>query len=278
MDELLGDVCDRSSAKFVVVWSHGRGFREQRDFDYDVDGGDEKAPFHVASLLRAIPEGFAEAVLFDSCSMATIEIASLLEGRAKRMVASQFELPNLGLQYGGLPKLLAKTRDPLAILREIQGRSEALFRRIGANAPLVILDLSKLGGIESSFRKAHAAAADVARADYGDYSASVRRGEKDGDLLFLLEQYAFPNDRDREGRSLLVDSLKQALDRGSGSLSFALPSAPSADDDLEAIALRHPELFRTWSEKFPNWAEYARNRSSVPNTPPTSPNLQGASL
>ncbi|MBS1961765.1 MAG: hypothetical protein JST04_06085 [Bdellovibrionales bacterium] len=253
--ELLAKRCYPAAKRFVALWSHGDGYRVQNDYDFDPsDRG-----FHVSTLLREIPDGFAEAVLFDSCAMASLEVASLLEGKAKWMLASQFELPNVGIRYGGLPALLGKSRETGAILSLLRADSERAFAETGATAPLVLLDLAKLPAVSEAFARAWAAAtAKVAAAGgdaYAEFRSSVLRGARDGDLYFLFSRYA-PD---------AMPALTAALESGRGSLHFALPATTSdRDADLEAVAASAPEVFRTWSEKFPNWAAYARVRSVLP--------------
>ncbi len=245
---LLARSCAKDSKKFVILWSHGEGFRVQKDFDYHpgITTSAIGPAFHISRLITAIPDGFAEAVLFDSCSMASLEIATLVAPKARYLLSSQFLLPNDGLQYAGAWKLLAKNRETRTLLREIRMESETRFREIGIMAPLVIVELEKLPELEIAFRSAMEAGLPKDSTQYAEFRESVLRGEKDGDVLFLLQKHGTRN------------ALAAALDQGRGSLHFALPSAwpetTSIDSDLENVAMADPELFRTWSEKFPNWA------------------------
>lgn len=255
LKKLLAKSCYSNAKRFVIFWSHGNGFRTQKDFDYDPTAG----TFHISSLISAIPDGFAEGVLFDSCSMASLEIASLLTKKAHYLLSSQFELPNEGLNYGGLITLVKTTRDSVEILKEIQTASEKEFHTLEINAPLIIVDLTRVDSVVAAFREAWTLTDSERESDYSHFRDSVVRGAGDGDVLFLIERAKSPE---------LRNTLKAALLSGRGSLSFALPARGNAlDSDFESVATEFPKLFRTWSEKFPNWADYAeaRNLTTVPN-------------
>ena len=246
---LLAEQCYQNSKRFVVIWSHGDGFRVQHDFDYTPDVKD----FHISQLLSAIPDGFAEAVIFDSCFMASVEVASLLKGKSNWMVASQFELPNAGIQYSGLPLLLSTSRDTVSILSQIRTDSEKKFDEINVQAPLVLLDLTHFEDLRAAFVTAWSDAGTAISSDYVSFRASVLRGERDGDLFFLFSRYS----------PKALTALTAALESGRGSLSFALPdSAGATDSDMESVAQYVPTVFQTWSVQFPNWGSYAKNRNS----------------
>lgn len=248
LERLLARSCAEDSKKFVILWSHGDGFRVQKDFDYDpgIPASPTSPAFHISRLIEAIPDGFAEAILFDSCSMASLEIANLVAPKARYLFSSQFLLPSDGLQYSGVWDLLRTSRDTRAILREIRAASELRFRRIGMSAPLVIVELEKLPALETAFLRAIEAGLPNDPEKYAEFRPSLLRGEKDGDVLFLLQKHGSR------------DALTHALDQGRGSLHFALPRsrspASAIDADMGAVALAAPLIFRTWAEKFPTWA------------------------
>jgi hypothetical protein len=248
--DLVAKNCYADAKRFIILWSHGDGFRVQDDFDYNP--GDHA--FHISTLLSAIPDGFAEAILFDSCAMADLEIAALVEKKAKWMVASQYELPNIGIQYAGLPASLAKSRDTVSILSGLRTDSEKAFAEIEMRAPLALLDLSKIEAVRVAFIAAWAAAATDRAKDYLAFRASVLR-DRDADLFYLFGAYS------PASKAVLA----AALESGRGSLHFALPrTAGDLDEDLEGVAKAVPSVFRTWSEIFPNWSAYAQLRSSTP--------------
>ncbi len=267
---ILKKSCFKNAKRFVVIWSHGNGFRTQKDYDYDPTAG----LFHISTLLNAIPPGFAEAVLFDSCAMASLEIASLLPARAKYLLSSQFELPNEGLQYGNLPATLEKTRDTVEILKSIRAESEKLFKEMEIRAPLIILGLAKVEALTAAFRGAWKSTLKLRTKDYGLFRGSILRGDKDGDLIYLFGKVKAGTPADRKLADGFNLTLKAALVDGRGSLSFAIAETSRGQDtDLESVAVHYPKLFRTWSEKFPNWAAYAQTR-----IPANVPQPQGAPL
>ena len=257
---LLAQECYPVAKRFVVIWSHGDGFRVQHDFDYTPDVKD----FHISQLLSAIPDGFAEAVIFDSCFMASVEVASLLKGKSNWMVASQFELPNAGIQYTGLATVLSSSRDTVSILGQLRTDSEKKFDEINIQAPLVLIDLSRFEDLRAAFVTAWGNAASAIAGDFQNFRSSVLRGDRDGDLFFLFSRYSPQS----------LPSLTAALESGRGSLSFALPVAAGVTDaDMESVARFVPTIFQAWSTQFPNWGSYAKVRPS-----PKSSTIQESKL
>lgn len=266
IQDLLRVSCVQGSKKVVVLWGHGKGYRAQSDVDYKLPAGTsaESKTFHIETLLNAIPPTFAEAVFFDSCSMASIEISSLLIGKSRFMMASQFVMPNEGLQYDDLSMLLGQTRDVESLMRSIREKSEAKFREMRMSAPLVIVDLTKIQTVLDSFHSVWESTRANRNSNYSTLRRKVRRGD-DGDLLFLA-QYGFkePGVEPKESGEILLKKLRESLESGRGSLSFGLSDTLSKDAEFEKIFLDHSKLFTRLSEKLPNWAEYARNRSIQP--------------
>lgn len=261
LKNLLSKSCYPNSKKHVIIWSHGAGYRTQKDFDYhptDSDTPDTSPSFHISSLIQAIPDHFAESLLFDSCFMATLEIATLAESKAKTLVASQFELPNEGYQYTTLTTLFQTTTETIDFVREIRKVSEAKFRELGISAPIAILDLTKLKPIRDALATVWTTLEKVRKNNYAEFRRRIRRG-KDGDLLFL-GQATFG-----QSETIATDflnKLRDALESQRGSLSFALPHSLAAkDDDMESIRTNQPTLYQEWVQRFPNWSEYDQNIS-----------------
>src|SRR5690606_15083479 len=80
--ELLSVRADSGSggtARVMVFWSHGLGWRPVEDFDHSEPG----RSFDYASFSEALSGEWLDLVIFDACSMAYLEVLQALSGSVR---------------------------------------------------------------------------------------------------------------------------------------------------------------------------------------------------
>ena len=140
----------------VLLWDHGGGslFGMELDALYDFDA--LTLP-EFKSAIEAMPaaSGQYELVGFDACLMATVDIAGILAGNARYLVASEELEPGIGWNYTGLFSALANglAADGAALGRAICDSYFSACEEYGLSgeATLSVVDLSKADALIAAY-------------------------------------------------------------------------------------------------------------------------------
>ena len=140
----------------VLLWDHGGGslFGMELDALYDFDA--LTLP-EFKSAIEAMPaaSGQYELVGFDACLMATVDIAGILAGDARYLVASEELEPGIGWNYTGLFSALAdgSATDGAALGRAICDSYYSACEEYGLSGEvtLSVVDLSKADALIAAY-------------------------------------------------------------------------------------------------------------------------------
>lgn len=224
----------------VVFWNHGGGSVAGAAFDelYDYDSltMDEMYDAFTSVWDPSVENPPLELVGFDTCLMATVDVAYTFADLAHYLVASQESEPGNGWYYSEWVGALAEdpSMDGAALGRIICDTYYAGCEEVGTqdNATLSLTDLSKIGSLLDAYEAFGAEALAAACADPGFFSEFGR-------LAARSENYG-GNTRE-EGYSNMVDlghMARQSL--------TVLGSAQSVLDALdECILYRVDGPYRT---------------------------------
>jgi len=145
--DTLADFVEWSKANYpadhyaLYFWGHGWGWHSDWTMLDDTPGGDGLNPAEVKSVFPRL--GFIDVVGYDACNMAQIEIASLWNGHATAMAASQEFVNMVGIEYdqviGQLRANPAMTADQVAIATAASAYDEATFAAMAVDSRLVTL-------------------------------------------------------------------------------------------------------------------------------------------
>jgi hypothetical protein len=89
----------------LVVWSHGTSWAPARNPIPDAIGSDEGREMNISALKNALP-GKMEFILFDACSMASVEVIYELKDKADYILASPSEILSTSYPYRTIIPLL----------------------------------------------------------------------------------------------------------------------------------------------------------------------------
>ena len=172
----------------VVFWNHGGGSVSGASFDelYDYDSLtlDEMyaAVTEVWEPSREAGQQPLERVGFDACLMATVDVASILSGFSRYMVASEETEPGNGWNYTGWLGALAKkpSMDGLLLGKVMCDTYMAGCRENDTemDATLSVTDLSKIKELLAAYEAFGAEALQAAGKDAGFYSRFARLAQK----------------------------------------------------------------------------------------------------
>lgn len=158
-----------SSSYGLILWSHATSWHPKPDIALESFGEDAGVTMDIKDLKNALPNGL-DFLLFDACSMASIEVLYELRDKAKYVVASPAEVISVGMPYDKMLANLfeASLRDGLvhaaqSFYNYYNGQS-GLYR----SATISVIDQSELIKVAEStnaFLKQHAASWNILKRD-----------------------------------------------------------------------------------------------------------------
>lgn len=146
----------------LVLWDHGGGW-QGFGLDQTVPGSASSEMMGLLRIQTGVQSGLSQAGLakfdivgFDACLMASFEVAESLKPYANYLVASEETEPGHGWDYSASLSGAA-TLDALSLAKKIADGYKAIANTApwndGASITLSVLDLSKLGPIETGIAK-----------------------------------------------------------------------------------------------------------------------------
>ena len=172
--------------QMLVLWDHGGGSLIGVEVDELYDRDRLVLP-ELRDAIQAVPaaSGAYEVVGFDACLMATVEMAEILSGSARYMVASQEAEPGIGWDYTGLFAALAKNTamDGAQLGKAIcdsyfAGCARALS---AAEATLSVVDLRQAGALLSAYKAVGDEALLKAVSEQQPYFSAFGRAARDAE-------------------------------------------------------------------------------------------------
>ncbi len=184
--ELMTNFIDYCSKAFpakkngFVFWNHGGGTIH----GYGMDQLYKDQSMSVPQIIKAFDNSVLknkklEFVGFDSCLMATIEIADSMQPYANYLIASEETEPGYGWDYGFLKTISENPNLTGAeIGKEIVTKYVAFYEDSSQDATLSTIDLSKMNELNANFEKFMNLAYDSIQ--NGDFNkiAKARKGTK----------------------------------------------------------------------------------------------------
>jgi hypothetical protein len=243
--------------RVLSIWGHGEGWRtvENHDFSH----GSSVNYLDWAPLLK---DARLDLVIFDTCSMATLETLNAYAGVVPAVLATQFEMPIEGIDYSGLASFSGETAVELSRgLRADTLRSQRATS--GWYAPLVLYRLEGFEEFRSIFNRilSESWAAMGAPADLPSRARPSCCGAPGVDDAVDLRAYShrvverldgaptakkWPAEQARLWKEELLEAYTRLLsDRGYGSLQFFLPEIVTED-------LKQPAS-KAWTGNLSNW-------------------------
>ena len=143
--------------QMVVLWDHGGGSLIGMEVD-ELHGRDALTLPEFKEAVEAVPaaSGMYEAVGFDACLMATVDIADILRGDARYLVASEEIEPGCGWDYTGLFSALAAdtSMDGARLGRAICDSYYETCAAYGAEGEITlsVTDVGRAGALLSAYR------------------------------------------------------------------------------------------------------------------------------
>ena len=140
----------------VILWDHGGGSLYGVVFD-ELNEADSLSLPELEQALDAAPasSGIYEFIGFDACLMATVDVADILRGNARYMIASEEMEPGGGWDYTGFMKALSDgAHDTPQLGKAICDSFYAACAAGGeeGEATLSVVDLEKAGALVEAYQ------------------------------------------------------------------------------------------------------------------------------
>jgi hypothetical protein len=141
----------------VILWDHGGGSLLGAEMD-ELHGGDLLSLPEMRQVFQEVPavSGMYELVGYDACLMATVEMAEMLSGSARYLVASEETEPGIGWDYTGLFTALADggARNGEELGRAVCDSYYAACRQynVADNITLSVTDLGRFTTLLAAYR------------------------------------------------------------------------------------------------------------------------------
>lgn len=218
------------SKKILVFWGHGDSWRKLKSFDFS----SPEKKFSTIQYAGTIQSHGIDLLIFDACSMASLEIATVFKNSVKFLAASPYELPVEGLNWNGFSQALSKIE-----AGELDESFEMkLFEEVvmATKLPLLLLDLSKFDAFISEMNAVFKPAS-IRQMSENEVSVSRYLKAIEADPAIL--------------KTLIVD--------GMGPLAMTMPDTKNlvsfiTNQDVKDF------LAEDFSKALPNW-NYIRNQS-----------------
>lgn len=172
--------------QMLLLWDHGGGSLSGMEVD-ELHDKDVLSLPEFREAIKAMPaaSGAYEVVGFDACLMATVEIAEILRGSARYMVASEEVEPGIGWDYTGMfAALAADTKMGGAALgTAICDSYFAACKKnlISAETTLSVVDLNKAGPLLAACKAVGDEALLLAIEQKQPYLSSFGRAARDAE-------------------------------------------------------------------------------------------------
>ncbi len=190
-----------ASRKAVLFWNHGGGSVSGAAFDelYDLDSLTLDEMY--AAFSSVWPENAAQPPLeligFDTCLMATVDVAHVFSGLARYMVASEETEPANGWYYTGWAGALAEdpAMDGAALGRIICDTYYEGCQAVGTeeNATLSLVDLTRTGPLLEAYESFGAEALAAACQDPSFFTQFARAAAKSENYGGNTRQQGYTN-------------------------------------------------------------------------------------
>jgi hypothetical protein len=227
----------QDTQKILILWGHGQSWMPITAFDYS----EPSVAQSWLGLIQPLKTKF-DLLIYDSCMMGSLEVAIASVGKAKNIIASQFELPPEGIDYRSLKTLISENPTIDDWIKTLKADTEIRLKSRGFFAPLIGLNTDFILNTDSKLdRLIHETNALV---------AAILTDEKLKSKLVQLSSI-LPDRDQRDLRAMiqvaknqtnektlqlgleLEKTLLTLLDQNSGSLSFTLPGRPDVMNDFE---------------------------------------------
>ncbi len=143
----------------LFLWNHGGGWSGSL-VDDDPPAAERDSTFMTLDEMRFalshaavhFPDGKLDLVLMDMCLMGQAETLVAFAPFVRYLVAGAPVVPGIGLNYRAAVAAFAGGGETLAIARDVVAASSRAYLDVGwRNASLSVYDLSRVGGLLSSF-------------------------------------------------------------------------------------------------------------------------------
>ena len=220
----------------VVLWNHGGGSLWGAVFDERYEFAALSLP-ELRQVFETVPatSGQYEAVGFDACLMATVDVADVLRGHARYMVASADVEPGYGWDYATIMRALARGPSDGGALgkaicdgyyRACEGAGEAYL------ATLSVVDLDRAGPLIQAYQsmgdEALLLGCQSPLTYFGAFGRAARKAQKYG-----------PNS-DNEGYANMVDLYDLVHRAGPELLPTGGPAVLAALDECVVYQVNGP--------------------------------------
>ncbi len=223
--------------KILILWGHGQSWTPITAFDFS----EPNVAQSWLGLIQPIQTKF-DLLIYDSCMMGSLEVAIGSIGKAKNILASQFELPPEGIDYRNLKSLLNVHASTATWIKTLKTDTETRLKSRGFFAPLLGLNTDFTLGTDSPFDRLISESNTLTSVIVTDDKLKIKLGQLSSILpdnnqrdLRAMIQVA-KNQTDEKTIALgisLEKTLLSLLDQNSGSLSFTLPARPDVMNPFE---------------------------------------------
>jgi len=139
----------------AVLWSHATGWipalpRKLMSFGYDDGYGEDEREMNLKELKTALPSDL-DFIIFDACSMASVEVLYELKDKTRYLIASPAEVISNGMPYALITNDLFRDGADAYIgiaqrYFQYYDRKEGLFR----SATVSVFDMSHIDAVASA--------------------------------------------------------------------------------------------------------------------------------
>lgn len=142
-----------ASSYGLVLWSHATSWKPARNQVTTKSFGDDNGTeMDLQDLAQSLPKDF-EYIIFDACSMASLEVAYQLRNHADFLLASPTEILSTGLPYHNLSNYLFNGANGLVKVAEqfmsYYDNQQGLYQ----SAAITLIDNKKLEAIANEAKK-----------------------------------------------------------------------------------------------------------------------------
>lgn len=157
MAQVIADIQELYPAKTygLILWSHATGWIPSAHGNIKLKsfGDDAGQTMDVQDLHAAIPSNF-DFIMFDACSMASVEVLYELKDKTKYFIASPGEVVANGMPYAEITKDLFSQGEKSYIevakkYHEYYNKQNGLYR----SATVSVVDASKLGALAQASKR-----------------------------------------------------------------------------------------------------------------------------
>lgn len=258
---------DPSDRTILVLWGHGDGPVGGVCSDGLYDGDFLTMDELEAALDGSMGEGeMLDAVIFDSCLIASVDYAEMLDGYAKYMVASQDTTVGTGLRYdkwvGALTDNPGIPTEELCRIAAETYAEDNNHGRFGENATMSVMDLQHAQETADAVDALYAKLMTLMEAD--ESAVSDRRAQ-----LVSFGEYDGEEPSDQVDAKQVIDAFRDVAPEECRRLEECLEKlviCNAVTDDMAGkacgLSLMMPYSTGSWSWEIEDWYMLTENESA----------------